>query len=438
MDPIDSQQKRNIVIVGELTASHQIGRRRLTLLQGGGIIGCTTAYFLTRHPAFNPALHKVTVLEAASIAAGASGRAGGLLALWAYPSCLVPLSYRLHTELAAEHNGAERWGYRKVGCGSISAVVKAEDLKNRPPRAGGSVSGTDASGTNGNGEQKKEEGTARPAVNGGGHDALPVQSADDKEWEKLPKQDSRAASLLADSSLPADLDWIDRALVRDYSEMGLGRTSNPETAQVHPYHFTTAMAQLARERGVEFLLGARVTRINHSKAAVASVEYEYRGAGGQHKTLDGVTDVVVTAGPWTGTLLPKTKVDGLRAHSVVYDADVSPYAVFTDIALPADWVPEHRAAQGQRRKHKGNVDPEIYARPFGEVYACGRFPFSLYLFLLPVSYLVRYSDPTITQANPTPRSRCPKRPTRCRRTRRNATTWRRTLPPCRPCSPRRP
>lgn len=360
----------------------------LTLLQGGGIIGCTTAYFLTRHPAFNPALHKVTVLEATAIAAGASGKAGGLLALWAYPSCLVPLSYRLHAELAAEHNGAERWGYRKVGCGSISAIVKAEDLKNRPRRAGGTAPGADASAAISNGD--KNGGGAGETLNGSGN-ALPIQSTDadspqrnyapfadeaqaqvDKEWEKLPKQDSHAASLLADSSLPTDLDWIDRSLVYDYSEMGLGRISNPETAQVHPYHFTTAMAQLARERGVDFLLRAKVTRINHSKTSVTSVEYEERDTGAQ-KVLEGVTDVVVTAGPWTGMLLPKTKVEGLRAHSVVYDADVSPYAVFTDIALPSDWVPEHRAVKGQRRKHKGSVDPEIYARPFGEVYACGMF-----------------------------------------------------------------
>ncbi|KAF3356401.1 Glycolipid 2-alpha-mannosyltransferase [Verticillium dahliae VDG1] len=89
---MDPQSKKNIVIVG------------------GGIIGSTTAYFLSRHPKFNPALHKITLLEATSIAAGASGKAGGLLALWAYPQPLVPLSYRLHAELAAEHGGAERWG----------------------------------------------------------------------------------------------------------------------------------------------------------------------------------------------------------------------------------------------------------------------------------------------------------------------------------------
>ena len=45
-------------------------------------MGCTTAYFLTRHPLYDPLKHKITLLEASKIAGGASGKAGGLLALW--------------------------------------------------------------------------------------------------------------------------------------------------------------------------------------------------------------------------------------------------------------------------------------------------------------------------------------------------------------------
>ncbi|KAL2136908.1 hypothetical protein VTI74DRAFT_69 [Chaetomium olivicolor] len=328
---MDAQKNKNIVIVG------------------GGIIGCTTAYYLTRHPKFNPTLHTVTLLEATSIAAGASGKAGGLLALWAYPSCLVPLSYRLHRELAAEHNGAKRWGYRRLGCGSLGAIVKTSDIKattQQPPL---------------------------PLRDNGANSELPIQSTvpghRTKEWEKLPKQDEQAAGLLKDSPLPSDLDWIDGRLIQYYEEMG--EPGSTETAQVHPFHFTNALADLAKERGVDIRLRARVTKINDTKAAgVQSVEYEDRDTGEIH-TIDNVTDVVVAAGPWTGKLLPRTRVEGLRAHSVVFEANVSPYAVFTDIQLPIDYIPEHRASVGQKRRHRGNVDPEIYARPFGEVYACG-------------------------------------------------------------------
>jgi glycine/D-amino acid oxidase-like deaminating enzyme len=60
---------------------------------GGGIIGCTTAYYLTRHPAFSAAT-TITVLEASrhGVAQGASGKAGGLVAKWAYPKEIVNVS----------------------------------------------------------------------------------------------------------------------------------------------------------------------------------------------------------------------------------------------------------------------------------------------------------------------------------------------------------
>lgn len=269
----------------------------------------------------------------------------------------MPLSYRLHKELAAEHNGAERWGYRRLGCGSLAAVVKSSDIRARERKPTAPPPGSAAA----NGELPV------PAQQQG---AVPDDKT--KDWERLPKQDDRAAALLRDSPLPPDLDWIDASLVQHYEEMGVPGAT--ETAQVHPFHFTHAMADLARQKGVDIRLRAKVTRIHDSRAGgVRSVEYEDRDTGETH-TMDGVTDVVVAAGPWTGKVLPRTRVEGLRAHSVVFEADVSPYAVFTDIQLPADYVPEHRAARGQKRRHRGNVDPEIYARPGGEVYACGKLP----------------------------------------------------------------
>ncbi|KAK5993628.1 Putative oxidoreductase C1F5.03c [Cladobotryum mycophilum] len=308
--------------------------RRNIVIVGGGIMGCTTAYYLTRHPKFNSALHTITILEAApSVATGASGKAGGLLGLWAYPACLVPLSYRLHAELAAEHDGPNRWGYRKLKCGSIVAVVskrKVDDI------------------------QKTKE----------------PKNVDDreKEWEKLPKQDKNAKRLFEEANVPEDLHWVDRDVVRGWSQMG--HPGATETAQVHPYQFTTSMAELAQEAGVKLTTMAKVTKLVTTKTGVQGVEYLDRETGEKKKITD-VTDIIVAAGPWTGRVLPRSKVEGLRAHSVVFEADVSPYAVFTDIELPSDFVPEHRAQMGQKRLHKGRVDPEIYARPFGEAYACG-------------------------------------------------------------------
>lgn len=192
---------------------------------------------------------------------------------------------------------------------------------------------------------------------------------DGKTWEKLPKQNGAAKELLEAANLPKDLDWVDREIITDWSEMGA--PSKTETSQVHPLHFTTSIAELAQKGGAQIHTNAKVTKINSSKVGVESIEYLDRNTD-EKKTIDSVTDVVVAAGPWTSRVLPRAKVEGLRAHSVVYDTNISPYAVFTDIQLPPDFVPEHRAKMGKKRRHKGNVDPEIYARPFNEAYACGK------------------------------------------------------------------
>lgn len=101
------QQKRNIVIIGLPSPIRPVVPHTYNY-PGGGIIGSTTAYFLSHHEKFNRERDSITLLEATKIAGGASGKAGGLLGLWAYPNCIVPLSYRLHKELADKHGGADR------------------------------------------------------------------------------------------------------------------------------------------------------------------------------------------------------------------------------------------------------------------------------------------------------------------------------------------
>ena len=88
------------------------------VIVGAGIIGSTTAFYLARHAAINGA--RITILEASKSGAaqGASGKAGGLVAKWAYPSALTALSFKEHVALAEEFDGAKRWGWRWTGVGS--------------------------------------------------------------------------------------------------------------------------------------------------------------------------------------------------------------------------------------------------------------------------------------------------------------------------------
>ncbi|KAK2781364.1 hypothetical protein FQN52_001657 [Onygenales sp. PD_12] len=297
-------------------------QERHIVVIGGGIIGCSTAYYLTRHPSYNPTQHKITILEASEIAGGASGKAGGLLALWAYPSNIVPLSFKLHAELAREHGGEQRWGYREVNCGQLVAEGRIHDPKHKETEA----------------------------------------ASAEKEAVSLEKRDRSAMRKLKAAGFPEDLDWFDSHTLKDYEDMaGPG-----ETAQVHPYLFTTAMAQLAQEKGAQVVLG-HVTRIDHTDDAVTGVSYTDKESGAE--TSVPATDVIIAAGPWTRRLFPRAPIAALRAHSVVIrpTRPVSAYTLFTSLALPAGFG----STAGNKRTRASIDSPEIYARPDDTVYACG-------------------------------------------------------------------
>lgn len=328
---------------------------------GGGIIGCTTAYYLTRHPSYDSTKHFITVIEATRIAGGASGKAGGLLAVWAYPSNIVPLSFKLHQDLAQEHGGEENWGYRKVSCGNLEATGRARsELERLGGQTGMSL-----------GKRGGEKG--RKVANGG------------------------------KSTMPKDLDWVVPELVKGYEKMG----GSKETAQVHPYQFTMAMVRLAQEKGVKVIIGS-VTDINYSDSSptpppvtppseissylstppspalssislnsfsshrarrkVKSITYVDRETNQTH-TIPSTT-TVLAAGPWTSKLYPSAPISGLRAHSVTITpaSPVSAYALFTEITIPPSPPSRYHSS---RNSQATPVSPEIYSRPNNEIYVCG-------------------------------------------------------------------
>jgi glycine/D-amino acid oxidase-like deaminating enzyme len=289
------------------------------------------------------------VLEATRIAGGASGKAGGLLAVWAYPGNIVPLSFKLHQDLALEHGGEEKWGYRRVLCGNLEATGrKRSELEGLGPSSGMSLG--------------KRAGDA--------------------------KKGGRAWS---GTGLPKDLDWILPELVQSFEKMG----GNRETAQVHPYYFTTAMMNMAEEKGAKLIIGS-VTEINyvdvasptstpppgsdgsHSRGESPSAFSQSSGSSRSRRKAESVTyvdkgtgetvtipatHIVLAAGPWTAKLFPAAPIAGLRAHSVTITphSPVSGYALFTEISIPS--------SAGVR--YRNPVSPEIYARPNNEIYVCG-------------------------------------------------------------------
>ena len=270
---------------------------------GGGIIGCCVAYYITRHPSYDPSLHTVTLFEASRIAGGSSGKAGGLVATWADPQCIAPLSYRLHAQLAEEHNGKGRWDYRNVHCADVDAMGEAV-----------------------------------------GHAATEQNTS---------KFHHHATSEPRFVDVPPRLDWIVPENIKSYNELG----SPVDTAQVHPYLFTTSIASLAESAGAKITLGS-VKRINYSRdgSKAESVTYELKDAL-PLQTLPA-TDIIVAAGPWTSALYPAAPIQESRNHSIVVrpTKPLSAYVLFPELHPK---IPQKR------------IPPEIYSRPDGTVYSCG-------------------------------------------------------------------
>ncbi|KAJ8508523.1 hypothetical protein ONZ45_g9215 [Pleurotus djamor] len=288
---------------------------------GGGIIGCTTAYYITKLDAPNGTSSTgstVTVIEASKngVAQGASGKAGGLVAKWAYPKSLAGTSFEEHEALAEAHDGGNRWGFRYVECGTW--VGKADPVSDDPDAG--------------------SEGPMKVRV------------------KKTAELDTALQAVFsktrAQKGLPEGLNWVKEENTGRYSPMA----ERGETAQVHPYLFTTSMMDLAAERGAKLIAG-RATSINQSEKQVTGVTYIDNVT--QESITIPATHVVVCAGPWSASLVPKLPMSATRVHSIVIhpkpEAEISPYVLFADVMLPS----------GE------SVTPEIYARPNNEVYACG-------------------------------------------------------------------
>lgn len=279
------------------------------VIVGAGIVGVCSAYYLTQHPKFNKETHHITIFEAKRPACAASGKAGGLLALWAFPQQIASLSFDLHQELADELGGEKEWGYRRVTTVSLE----------------------------GNLQNSMSEGLTSPP--------------DGKSLGKLKTSVKKPADV---PDLPQELDWIISPLIDEWASLGTTET----TAQVHPFKFTNYLLKKVLESGAADLILTKVTGIipdpEDPTGACKGVKYTESATGKQIKFE--ADQVLLTVGPWTNTLLPSCPIDGLRAHSITIapTRQVSPYALFTELKV-------------RRGKY---VSPEIYPRK-DEVYVCG-------------------------------------------------------------------
>ncbi|CBQ70034.1 conserved hypothetical protein [Sporisorium reilianum SRZ2] len=278
---------------------------RNIVVVGGGIVGSSIAYYLSRAVAntASRAGTKITLIEASSAPApGASGKAGGFLALdWhgAATASLAELSYKLHRQLADQDGGSEKWGYREV-----------------------------------------------------------------ETWQVNVDSNLKKSAKKSDSAIR----WLDNDIVRSTSNMGGGGT----TAQVHPGQLTQHLVDESVKAGGQVHFNSRATSLLFKDSKSIDKLQVKDTKSGDTRTIE-VDDLVIAAGPWTGSLITQLfprnllpahlksacSIDGSRAHSVVIESHkpLSADCLFTDMA----YGPGGRKAGA----------PELYCRPDGTAYVCG-------------------------------------------------------------------
>lgn len=372
--------------------SHPSGKaegKHHIVIVGAGIIGVCTAYYLTKHPDFNPETHHITVLESKRVAGGASGKAGGLLASWAFPQQIVPLSFQLHQELSDEYNGDENWDYRRLTTVSLEADVRSIGKRSRGVVAqkrrrrklreefhcsplpegskkndggGGSKNSEDikANSINENSSRTANRTRSKTKIDYDGED-LDDEEEDDEDVETSgneEEEDDYLDGIGPDVPLPSDLNWIKKSLVRDWASLG----GTDSTAQVHPFKFTHFLLSKAMESGAVDLILGKVCRLHCSDSGECT-GISYTPTTDDDSPSNTVVDiknaqqVVLTMGPWTSKMLLDCPISGLRAHSITIKPStgtVSPYAIFTELKIGRNQY----------------FSPEMYARK-DEVYICG-------------------------------------------------------------------
>ena len=365
------------------------------IIVGAGIIGVCIAFYITRHPKFDPKKHYITILESKRVAGGASGKAGGLLALWAFPQQIVPLSFQLHQDLSNEFNGESEWGYRRLTTISVEGDIsdsrlnsiknknKNNNIKDKDNHNHSNNSIRTNSRLNNIQEDKIDNGITemkRDSNNNSNNNNSPnsPNNPNNPHLDLGSKPMSRATTIKKNSieiesnnsnsadklsyHLPKNLSWINDQVINDWNQLGNEST----TAQVHPYQFTTFILNQCISTGCVELVIGKIDDIiiDEETGNCNGIIYHPSSAKAEN---EGITDksfelygdkVILSIGPWTSKILPDCPISGLRAHSIIIQPEnveeISPYAVFTELKL---------------NKNKF-VSPEIYARK-DEVYVCG-------------------------------------------------------------------
>lgn len=307
-----------------------------TVVLGAGIIGLSTAYYLSRH---QPGATIHLVEPSPELFASASGNAGGFIARdWFGPGAasLGALSFDEHRRLAGAHGGAARWGYSRSTALSYTSAS---------PGAAGRAG---ARGAGGQGDWLRQ-GASRADAAGGGSSA--------------------AAGANRGGGGGGDDD--DDALVPPWLRRGEGASIRPiggadTTAQLDPRLLCRFLLDECLERGVRLHHPARATAVMQDvRDELSSVTIA--DTASSTETDVPCTRLIITAGAWSPQvfteLFPnsqsKLPVSSLAGHSLVLRSPRWTEAL------------EEKGCHAVFTTTRSSFAPEIFSRRGGEIYVAG-------------------------------------------------------------------
>ncbi|KAI2611795.1 FAD dependent oxidoreductase [Hypoxylon sp. NC1633] len=281
-----------------------------TVILGAGIIGTSTAYYLSKH---QPGSSIHLVEPSPELFASASGYAGGFLAKdWFSPASaeLGVLSFEEHHKLAKKEDGATKWGYARSTSISLSQAAKSKKRVDVWCRDGASRAKA-ASGD-------PSAGAAPP-------------------W--LRKEDGDAVEVISEEGTVAQVDplLLSQFLLQKCIDAG-----------IHLHHPAKALSVQTD------------TRDELSSICIAATQ-------SSTETDIPCTNIVVAAGAWSphvfATLFPtsahKLPVSSLAGHSLV-------------VRSPR-WTKEHEGGgcHAVFMTSQPGYSPEIFSRVGGDIYIAG-------------------------------------------------------------------
>ncbi|KAI4200006.1 MAG: hypothetical protein LQ346_002479 [Caloplaca aetnensis] len=309
----------------------------VTVIIGAGIIGTSTAYYLSQSGIPPSDIHLIE--SSPELFASASGYAAGFLARdWfsAPSSSLGHLSFDLHKKLAEAYNGYEKWGYSRSTATSLAETI-------------------------GDGEEEDwlGEGTSRA-----------------KAAKRIAENDDIRPVWLAPKHGRPDI--IDK---------GDG------TAQVDPYKLCQFLFSESKNRGVKVHQPARATSVaRDSNGALSSIHIQLTQTSEEYDIP--CTRLVLAAGAWTRevftTLFPSSKIkipiSSLAGHSLLLRSKHWPPSSST--AFPQSSNSATNGSDGLKRSNKSqppchalftsenlpsaSYSPELFTRlPSGHIYIAG-------------------------------------------------------------------